>query len=430
MRTTVIVLISCTILFLVLERCGRQDSQRRQSEFTQPSSEVIDLLYRARTQFQQGNYKRALSVLDSAEVFAPDLPEVYLLQGRIYTEVNQFQKADSILKQILQLDPDYQGIWFRLGHNAFQQENFREALSYYIKEKEAVDEREQQYSSEARSAVLVQMGRCYTRLGKIDSAVQVYEDVISRDSTYSMAYADLGQLYKNEGDFRQGLRYYQKAAKLEPQNPEYRYFYGYLLLQTGNPEAAAQELAKVAEQQPWHYGAHYNLGLALLRLGRNEAGQKHLTRADTLQDIDYDVATAKWTVRTFPDNTRRWIHLGDLYQKTGRYEEAKQAYQTALYLEPDNSILRNKLANVYATLGHFENAVDIYRAILQGDSSLVRVWINLGVTYAKAGKQHLAKQAWTQALRYDPEHPVARQYLRELEVRNSPRKQESSINHK
>ncbi len=419
MRTTIIALVSGAILFLALERCGRQDSRRRQSEFTQPSSEVIDLLYQSRNQFQQGNYQHALSVLDSAEVYAPGFPEIYLLRGRIYTEVNQFQKADSILRKALELDPGYQGLWFRLGHNAFQQENFQEALSYYIKEKEAAAEKERQYSSEARSAVLVQMGRCYTRLGKIDSAVQVYEDVISGDSTHSGAYADLGQLYKNEGDFRKGLKYYQEATRLEPQNPEYRYFYGYLLLQTGNPEAAARELEKVAEQQPWHYGAHYNLGLALLRLGEDEAGQKHLARADTLQDIDYDVATAKWTVRTFPDNTNRWIQLGDLYQKTGRYEEAKQAYQTALYLEPNNSILRNKLANVYATLGHFEEAVDIYTAILQGDSSLVRVWINLGVTYAKAGKRHLAKQAWTQALQYDPGHPVARQHLRELEDGNS-----------
>lgn len=416
MRTIFIVVVTCAMTLLLTEQCGTQHDPDPQTGFQEPDPEVMNLLYRARNQLQQGEYQLALSVLDSAKVFAPDFPEIYLLRGRIYTEINQFQTADSILQKALDLDPEYQGIWFRLGHNAFQQENYREALSYYIKEQEAFAKRGHRYSSEARSAVLVQMGRCYSRLGQIDSAVQIYEEVIAGDSTQSEAYADLGQLYKNEGDFERGLKYYRKAAELAPENLEYRYFYGYLLLQTGDPQAAAQVLEKVAKQQPWHYGAHYNLGLALLRLGQSEAGQAHLARADSLQDIDYDVATAKWTVRTFPDNTRRWIHLGDLYQKTGRYQEAKQAYQTALYLEPANSILRNKLANVYASLGNVEEAVEIYTAILEGDSSLVRVWINLGLAYAAAERRQMAKQAWEKALQQEPGHPVAARYLRELSV--------------
>lgn len=404
-------LVLLALLGILMLRCGGAGDRISSGRERDPA--LLSLFYTADSAFQLDDYPTALTALDRAVAVDSLAPEIYFLRGRIFTAVNQFEKARAAFYRVRALDPKYRGVWFRLGHAAFQQENYQEALRYYERERSAIEAEPDRYAPDAYPAVLVQIGRCYTRTGETGRAVEVYRQVLSGDSLYASAYADLGQLYKNEGEFEKGLQYYKSAMHLAPNNLEYRYFYGYLLLQTGQPEAAVRHLQAVIERQPWHYGAQYNLGLALTRTGQEAEGQRHLEIADTLQDLDYDIQTAQRTVRTFPDNTMRWIRLGDLLGQAGRFREALQAYQSAACLQPKNLPLRNKLANVYVNLGRPGRAIPLYQEVLQQDSTLVNVWVNLGVAYARSGRFSDARQSWWRALRLNPGQREARRYLAE-----------------
>ena len=399
------------LIFLGIMMLGCGNSGDRAPSGGERDPELLSLFYTADSAFQRDNYSAALTALERAAAVDSTAPEIYFLRGRVLTQLNRFGKARAAFQKVRTLDPEYRGVWFRLGHTAFRQENYQEALGYYEQERDAIEAARDRYTPDAYPAVLVQIGRCYTRMGETERAAEVYQQVLSVDSLHAAAYADLGQLYKNEGEFEKGLHYYQRARRLAPGNLEYRYFYGYLLLQTGQPDAAVTQLRAVIDQQPWHYGAQYNLGLALTRTGRETEGQRHLEIADTLQDLDYDIQTAQRTVQMFPGNTMRWISLGDLLSRAGRFREALQAYQSACYLEPHSLPLRNKLANVYANLGQPGRAIQLYREVLRQDSTLVNVWVNLGVAYARSGQLTDARQAWRHALRLDPGHRQARQYL-------------------
>lgn len=398
-------------LSVVILRCGKSGDRAPSGGERDP--EVFSLFYTADSAFQRDNYSTALTALERAAAMDSMVPEIYFLRGRILTDVNQFEKARAAFQKVRALDPEYRGVWFRLGHTAFRQANYQEALRYYERERDAIEAARDRYSPDAYPAMLVQIGRCYTRMGETERAVEVYRTVLSVDSLHTAAYADLGQLFKNEGEFEKGLQYYERAMHLAPENLEYRYFYGYLLLQTGQPDAAVNQLQAVIDRQPWHYGAQYNLGLALTRTGRQAEGQRHLEIADTLQDLDYDIQTAQRTVQTFPDNAMRWVRLGDLLGQAGRFREALQAYQSAYYLEPHYLPLRNKLANIYVRLGDTRQAIPLYRTILRQDSTLANVWVNLGVAYARSGQLPAARSAWETALQLDPNHRQARRYLAE-----------------
>jgi tetratricopeptide (TPR) repeat protein len=76
--------------------------------------------------------------------------------------------------------------------------------------------------------------------------------------------------------------------------------------------------------------------------------------------------------------------------------------------------IQNNIANLKLIRGDTTGAISQYRAILQRDSTLVDIWLNLGVVYALSGQAENARQAWLNALKHHPNHPAARAYLAKL----------------
>ncbi|MDX1429692.1 MAG: tetratricopeptide repeat protein, partial [Rhodothermales bacterium] len=75
---------------------------------------------------------------------------------------------------------------------------------------------------------------------------------------------------------------------------------------------------------------------------------------------------------------------------------------------------QNNIANLMLTRGDTLGAVQRYETLLSMDSTLADVWLNLGTVYALSGDFIEARSAWEAALRHDPQHPEARQYLSQL----------------
>jgi protein O-mannosyl-transferase len=71
------------------------------------------------------------------------------------------------------------------------------------------------------------------------------------------------------------------------------------------------------------------------------------------RNIDYRSEIALWqdTARHSPDKARVFNNLGYAFQSEGRIDEARQAYQHALALQPDNVKAANNLERLNATTG-------------------------------------------------------------------------------
>jgi tetratricopeptide (TPR) repeat protein len=94
------------------------------------------------------------------------------------------------------------------------------------------------------------------------------------------------------------------------------------------------------------------------------------------------------------------------------------SYKVALYLDPENLDIRNNVANLYLLQGDTATSLETYRQILAKDSTLVDIWMNLGVVYALSNKQDEARSAWEQALNYQPENLEAKAYLKKVTKEN------------
>src|SRR5262245_11888904 len=60
---------------------------------------------------RQNEFDFALILADSALKHGPQNANVYFLRGRIYSEVGQWQNAESAYRKALELQPNYRGAW-------------------------------------------------------------------------------------------------------------------------------------------------------------------------------------------------------------------------------------------------------------------------------------------------------------------------------
>jgi len=390
--------------FLSDFRAEPQKNSRTTSQRRAANPKAPQFLIQAQDAFSQKLYNAALILADSAEAYAPNLADVYFLRGLIYTEVRRYNEAATAYQKVLAFDPRYQGAWINLGSTVMRQGDSRKALEYY--------HNELKYYPTA--ATYHQIGRVYTKLGKLDSARYAFHNSIAADSSFSTAYLRLAELYKQEGDLDKALQWARQGLQREPENLNYRYFIGSLLVLHNQLPDAVTELEAVIKARPWHYWANYNLGQALVRLGRDEEGKRYLSKAESLQAELKNIQDWENLVENNPDQLMLWVNYGEALNRAGRVDEAIEAFQVALALEPRFMALENNLAILFMMRGDTAKAVAHYRSILQRQPALSDAWLNLGVVYARGGKIEAAREAWKNVLKYAPNDSTAKAYLAKL----------------
>ncbi len=397
--------------------CNSDDQSQNQAERSAETRRTMipqraqAYLIKANDALNTGAYHAALSLADSAEQIKSDLADADFIRGRVYTELKQFDKAESAYKRVLERVPDYQGIRMNMGNNAFRRGQFRTAIQLYKAEKE-------RYPS---ATLWLHLGRAYEQMEKSDSAAYAYERAIAYDTTKMAkdvradSHIRLAQLLEDRGNVTEALEHARTAVKLAPGQTSYRYVLGSLLFRTGNFEAAAQELRRAVEADPGHQSAQYKLGQALIRMGREQEAQAYLNKADSLQQINEKISQLRTLAEQNPDDPRRWLSLGQALRDVGRFQEAMEAYRVVLSMQPQNRSLHMILGNLSLRAGQPRQAIQRYQSILRRDSTFTDAWVNLGVVYATSGQKQRARTAWQRALQLDPENQRVKAYLARLQ---------------
>ena len=365
---------------------------------------VAALIFQAESAYRSGYYNAALTLSDSAITISPNVADIYFLRGRVFTKLARLEKAETSYLRVLQLEPNYQGAWFNIGTNSLRQAKLPEAIRYYKKEQQ----------THPSATTMVQIGKVYADMGKVDSATYAYEKAIEIDTKNASAYMRLGHLYKDSGDITKAIKYTTSGVNLDPENLDYKYFMGSLLLLNGEPKASIPFFRSVTNKRSWHYWAHHNLGQAYFRIGSTAEGQRFMDKAKELQKGIQEVENWRNLANMNPDQFMLWVNLGNSLNNMGRMEEAKDAFLVALSLKPMNFALQNNIANLCLMIGDTNQAIVRYEAILSMDPELVDIWLNLGVVYASSGQVTEARQAWEKGLEFDSNNQTLKGYLETL----------------
>jgi tetratricopeptide (TPR) repeat protein/tRNA A-37 threonylcarbamoyl transferase component Bud32 len=236
----------------------------------------------------------------------------------------------------------------------------------------------------------------------------------------------LAILYWDTGRSREAVEEFRRALELQPTNDDARRRLGQALAEGGQQAAGLAELQAAIRLRPSFWRNHFALGLAELRAGRYAQAVSAFRRVTELQPDNawgfqmlgtahHAAGARKEAVANYlraielgPD-ARAYSNLGTAYYEEGRFEEAARAYEQAARLEPKVPAKHRNLGDVYNRLGQPDRAKDAYRrAIALGHDQLQtnpRDGVTLAliaVCEAKLGNASVASRHIAEALAFSP----------------------------
>lgn len=175
--------------------------------------------------------------------------------------------------------------------------------------------------------VEIALGRSMEESGNLSEAEAAYRNALTKDPKRADAEQRLAILADQRGDQAAAERHFERALKLEPNNPEILCDRGYnLYLQRRWVEAEAC-LRKALAADPRHARGHSNLGLVLAQQGDDEAALAQFLKAGC------DPAEAR-------------SNLALTQAMRGRFDDARKTYAEVLAAKPNLGPARDGLRAV------------------------------------------------------------------------------------
>ena len=195
-----------------------------------------------------------------------------LLLGREHYQKREFDKAEYLLKQVVEKTDRFADVFDMLGVIAHAQGDFRQAEQCFEK---AVSLNPNY--TEAQLNLMV----TYNDLGKYDSAREIYAAIRGRASggegpadPFAMGkianmHAEISQAYQDAGMPAEAVLELERAVALCPTFADLRTRLAVLYRDTGHKDRAREQLEIVKQHNPNYVQARVLLGVALLSAGEH-----------------------------------------------------------------------------------------------------------------------------------------------------------------
>ncbi len=258
----------------------------------------------------------------------------------------------------------------------------------------------------------------YTYSPNVDKAIATFEQAISRDPAYGLAWAGLGESYWHKYDQTALIDWVHKAQAACEKAANFgagHVCLGTVFNGTGQYEKAAREFEAALQMDSTSDDAYRGLGSAYEELGRIADAERVYRRAIAVrpqywagynwlgsflfgqQRYDEAVEAFKQVLVVAPDNIRGYANLGGTYIVLGRYTDAIPLLKRALAIRPSSDAYSN-LATAYFFRRQFDEAARNYEEAVKLQQGNYVAWGDLAEAYYWAGKRQDAVSAYRRAI--------------------------------
>jgi len=287
-------------------------------------------------------------------------------------------KAESIYRQVLELDPNQPDALHLLGVIAHQVGNNERAVELIT---QAIAARPK--FAEAHS----NLGVSLKALGRLDEAAASYRQALAIKHDYSEAHNNLGTTLSALGQHAEAEGCFRAAVAIKPAYAVAHCNLGNALYELGRYEEAVVSYGQSLAIRSDYAEAHCNLGISLHKLGRPDDAIASFARALAIN----------------PGYADAHSNLGTTLQEVGRLEEAESSCRQALAINPDHAEALGTLGGTLRKLGQHEQAIASYRQALAIKPNWAETHCNLGNTLYEVSRQEEAAASYQQALAINPD---------------------------
>ena len=374
-----------------------------------PTFSLLELAKRARS---EGKIQDAFVQLDAVIQLDANNCEAYSERALVQAALNESWQALNDFGRAAELCPSEPYIYVERGNLLYQLNRFDDALRDFDV---AID-----LSPNIAKAFYLR-GQCFSAVKKYDTALVAYNKAIQLDSSYAMIFNNrgvvkslLGDMEGAIGDYDKGIvldsakiilyqnraranlqlsklgtaiKDFNEAIRLSPNEAElycqrailkriFGDYEGSLVdindaLRLSDTENASYFLQRGLTYYHWR-----KMNLSLRDLNKTIAIDAHLAEAFYYKGLYFkylnqqDSAFVYFAECIKNDNKHigAYSARGDIYYRSGRFEEAALDYSQILLSYPDDDVAYMGRANAYRNLGKYKNAIDDYTEAIRFNS--------------------------------------------------------------
>lgn len=265
---------------------------------------------------------------------------------------------------------------------------------------------------------------------------------LAQNPTCWVGFNYLGNLLLKSGRPKEAMDELQEAVRLKPDFTEAHNNLGAVLEDEGRLPEAIEQYRLALDLKPDFEEAHYNLGIALQKTGRlpeaidqywqaiqlkpdDAAARDHLgTILEQAGRIPEAEDQFQHALQINPDDAGAHYNLGVALQQTGRLAEATEHYERAVSLYPNDPRMHNNLGVVLQQTGRTAEAIEQYQVALSLQPDNAGTHGNLGLALQTTGRLAEAIEQYREALRISPHDAKAQNNLARAEalLKSNPEK--------
>lgn len=216
-------------------------------------------------------------------------------------------------------------------------------------------------------------GRVKEAIGARPAAQSAYEQAMEWGEDVPelvLSHIALTRLLSQEGKWEEADAIIARAKERFPRDPEVYRALGELAVGRGNYEEAIAHYDRALELDSKNIGLRFGRAVALRGARQFDAAWEELSAVEAGE-------------KEFPGLA---LERGNLYEASGRTEEALRAYESALAEAPEDPELMLRVGCGRALAGQVEQATALLQKVLDVRSSSAEAYFCQGVAYLKEGK--------------------------------------------
>lgn len=318
-------------------------------------------LFRAVAELARQKYSDAQKDSEEAQKRAPQSPLPYIQLAAVQFAQKHFAEAENLYQQAMDKDPSNADALSGYMNACFAEKQVDKAIAaanaqiaksptsnFYDLLGTALFNGKKDYpAAEAalRKAVeldknnvdaLEKLGKVEVQEGSLDKALALYQQSMKDNPKEVRFYILAGELYEAKQNLDQAKALYQQALTIAPDHPLASNNLAYVLLEQGGNVDIAMNMAQTARRgMPDSPNAADTLGWAYYQKGIYQSAINQFQEA--LRLIEKHGS---------PDDSVLHYHLGLAYQKVNQIPQARQQFEKAVKLSPNNADARKALSQL------------------------------------------------------------------------------------
>jgi len=346
------------------------------------------------------------------------MAEIYRKQGKLDVAIQNLKKASSLVKDDERISYELAEIYQAQG----RYDDATQQLQTLLKSSEKADNKYSQEEQDNRAIFLERLGSVYRDNNNEQAALDTFQKMLALgDDNAKRGYQEIIDTYRQAKQWQKATDAAKEATQKMPKDHDLQMVYAGQLADSGQPDAALQQVKSLLNGSPDDREVYINLATMYSRLKRWPEAEAALDKAAQLSTKQEDkdaveflrasgyerqkkYAEAETLFRKIlsssPDNAAVLNYLGYMMADHGeKLDEAFGMIKKAVDLEPANGAYLDSLGWAYYKLGKYDLAEDnLIKAAQHLMGADPTVQEHLGDLYQKTGRLKLAAAHWERAV--------------------------------